>query len=388
MDFNKITKKQLLLAALIVPILLAVIWTIRCQITSSKEYTIQTPIENCEMRKYLREYCSSDKLELEYGFCRNIDKKGDYLVFEKDSNGYYYADRFRIIPPLSKPFITGRYSHHIEDFNVKEGQALWVQYFLNKAIRGGHVVCGVRHIKNGKDSLLNIEIDGKPYSDEIVDLALNDYAEVLGSVGKSIEKGVSLYCSTAICNPDNDLNYASLLTEKIGEYIPSCLLYMICKKKDDSVFRETLTEKGKTWYKRYLQEDKYGNLQSAIQQLTSSYHWVNQENYKELYKIYYEEDDHQGTENKEGESIAEKDKDDLEGVEIVEIAEKVLDRIDDEDVDTDSTYQKKIEKISELVKYQGRPDYVTISLIRFWTRRWNDGSAETIYNVLKNLNLE
>ncbi len=388
MDFNKITKKQLLLAALIVPILLAVIWTIRCQITSSKEYTIQTPIENCEMRKCLREYCSSDKLELKYGFCRNIDKKGDYLVFEKDSNGYYYADRFRIIPPLSKPFITGRYSHHIEDFNVKEGQALWVQYFLNKAIRGGHVVCGVRHIKNGKDSLLNIEIDGKPYSDEIVDLALNDYAEMLDSVGKSIENGVSLYCSTAICNPDNDLNYASLLTEKIDEYIPSCLLYMICKKKDDSVFRETLTEKGKSWYKKYLQEDKYGNLQSAIQQLTSSYHWVNQENYKELYKIYYEEDDHQGTENKEGESIAEKDKDDLEGVEIVEITEKVLDRIDDEDVDTDSTYQKKIEKISEFVNFQGTPNPVTISLIRFWTLRWKEGSAETIYSVLKNLNLE
>ncbi len=387
MDFNKITKKQLVLAALIVPILLAVIWAIRCQITFSKEYTIQTPIENCKMKYFSR---GSDRLVLlEYGFCRNTDKKGDYLVFEKDSNGYYHADRFSIIPPLSKPFITGRYSsHHIDDFNVKEGQALWVQYFLNKAIRGGHVVCGVRHIKNGKDSLLNIEIDGKPYSDEIVDLALNDYAEVLDSVGKSIEKGVSLYCSTAICNPDNDLNYASLLTEKIDEYIPSCLLYMICKKKDDSEFRKTLIEKGKTWYKRYLQEDKYGNLQSAIQQLTSSYHWVNQENYKELYKIYYEEDDHHGTENKEGESIAEKDKDDLEGVEIVDITEKVLDRIDDEDVDTDSTYQKKIEKISEFVNFQGTPDFVTIYLIGFWVRRWNDGSAETIYSVLKNLNLE
>ena len=385
MDFNKITKKQLLLAALIVPILLAVIWTIRCQITSSKEYTIQTPIENCEMRKHFSS--GSDRLvQLEYGFCRNIDKKGDYLVFEKDSNGYYHADRFRIIPPLSKPFITGRYSHHIDDFNVKEGQALWVQYFLNKAIREGHVVCGVRHIKNGKDSLLNIEIDGKPYSDDIVDLALNDYAEMLDSVGKSIEKGVSSYCSTAICNPDNDLNYASLLTEKIDEYIPSCLLYMICKKKDDSEFRETLTEKGKSWYKKYLQEDKYGNLQSAIQQLTSSYHWVNQENYKELYKIIYLNDGHKGTGDKKGEEpIVEKGENDLEGIEIVD---EVLDKMEDEDVDTDSTYPKKIEKISELVKYQGRPDYVTISLIRFWTLRWNDGSAETIYSVLKDLNLE
>ena len=157
---------------------------------------------------------------------------------------------------------------------------------------------------------------------------------------------------------------------------------MICKKKDDSVFRETLTEKGKSWYKKYLQEDKYGNLQNAIQQLTSTYHWVNQENYKELYKIYYE-DDRQKTEDKEEEEYIEE-----KLGEEIEIAEKVLDRIDDEDVDTDSTYQKKIEKTSELVKYQGRPDYVTISLIRFWTRRWNDGSAETIYNVLKNLNLE
>ncbi len=47
MDFNKITKKQLVLAALIVPILLAIIWTIRCQITSSKEYTIERPIVSC-----------------------------------------------------------------------------------------------------------------------------------------------------------------------------------------------------------------------------------------------------------------------------------------------------------------------------------------------------
>ena len=163
---------------------------------------------------------------------------------------------------------------------------------------------------------------------------------------------------------------------------------MLCKKKDDSEFRKTLIEKGKIWYKKYLQEDKYGNLQNAIQQLSSSYHWVNQENYKELYKIYSNEDDLQETENKEGESIAEKDKDDLEGVEIVDITEKVLDRIDDEDVDTDSTYQKKIEKISEFVNFQGTPDSVTIYLIGFWVRRWNDGSAETIYNVLKDLNLE
>jgi len=385
MDFNKITKKQLLLAALIVPILLAVIWAIRCQITFSKEYTIQTPIENCKMKYFSR---GSDRLVLlEYGFCRNTDKKGDYLVFEKDSNGYYHADRFRIIPPLSKPFITGRYSsHHIDDFNVKEGQALWVQYFLNKAIRGGHVVCGVRHIKNGKDSLLNIEIDGKPYSDEIVDLALNDYAEVLDSVGKSIEKGVSLYCSTAICNPDNDLNYASLLTEKIDEYIPSCLLYMICKKKDDSVFRETLTEKGKSWYKKYLQEDKYGNLQSAIQQLTSSYHWVNQANYKDLYKIYSKENE--DTKVKDDEAVYTEEDYDVAAVDsVVEVEEKNELYRTGEDIE-DKSYAQDEEKICELVNLKGTPDYMTFSLIGFWTRRWNDGSAETIYNVLKNLNLE
>lgn len=390
MDFIKITKKQLILAALIVPILLAVIWTIRCQITSNKEYTIRRPIVSCT--------AISD----EDGDALNVDfDNGDfsekgyhrhrkYLTYKKDSNGYYYPDRTRIIPPLNKPFTVNRYYSRIEDehFNVGKGKALWVQYFLNKAITDGHTVCGIKQLKNGNDEFLNIEIDGKTCSDDIADLALSDYAEALDSVEKSIEKGVSSYCSTAICDPDNDLNYVSLLTERMDDHLPSSILYMLCKKKDDSEFRETLTEKGKSWYKKYLQEDKYGNLQSAIQQLTSSYHWVNQENYKELYKIYYE-DDRQKTEDKEEEEyIEEKDKDDLEGVEIVEITEKVLDRIDDEDVDTDSTYQKKIEKISELVKYQGRPDCVTISLIRFWVRRWNDGSAETIYSVLKNLNLE
>lgn len=390
MDFNKITKKQLVLAALIVPILLAVIWAIRCQITFSKEYTIKRPIVSCTV------ISDEDGDALTVDFDNgDFSEKGyhrhrKYLTYKKDSNGYYYPDRTRIIPPLNKPFTVNRYYSRIEDehFNVGKGQALWVQYFLNKAIKDGHTVCGIKQLKNGKDKFLNIEIDGKTCSDDIADLALSDYAEALDSVEKSIEKRVSLYCSTAICDPDNELNYVSLLTERMDDHLPSSILYMLCKKKDDSEFRKTLIEKGKTWYKRYLQEDKYGNLQNAIQQLTSSYHWVNQENYKELYKIYSNEDDLQETENKEGESIAEKDKDDLEGVEIVDITEKVLDRIDDEDVDTDSTYQKKIEKISEFVNFQGTPDFVTIYLIGFWVRRWNDGSAETIYSVLKNLNLE
>lgn len=381
MDFNKITKKQLVLAALIVPILLAVIWAIRCQITSNKEYTIQTPIKNCKLGYFYE----GNILTIEYDFYREKHKGCKYLVFEKDSNGYYYPDRFRITPPLNKPFIVNTYIYNLDindGFDVGNGKALWVQYFLNKAIKDGHVVCGVKHIKNGKDSLLNIEIDGKPYSDEIVDLALNNYAEVLDSVEKNIEKKIISYCNSAICNPDNDLFYASMLIGRIDRYLPSCLLYLICKKKDDSVFRKTLTEKGKTWYKKYMPKDKYGNLQSAIQQLTSSYHWVNQENYKELYKIYYE-DDRQKTEDKEEEEYIEE-----KLGEEIEIAEKVLDRIDDEDVDTDSTYQKKIEKISEFVNFQGTPNPVTISLIEFWALRWKDGSAETIYSVLKNLNLE
>ncbi|MCR5496646.1 MAG: hypothetical protein K6F48_02295 [Paludibacteraceae bacterium] len=380
MDFNKITKKQLLLAALIVPILLAIIWTIRCQITSSKEYTIERPIVSCTV--------NSD----EYGYALSVDfDNGDfseeeyhrhrkYLTYKKDSNGYYYPDRTRIIPPLNMPFTVNRYEG--EFFYVGKGEALWVQYFLNKAIKDGHTVCGIKQLKNGNDEFLNIEIDGKTCSDDIADLALSDYAEALDSVEKSIGKGVSSYCSKAICDPDNDLNYVSLLTERMDDHLPSSILYLICKKKDDSEFRETLIEKGKIWYKKYLHADKYGNLQNAIQQLTSSYHWVNQENYKELYKIYYEEDDHHGTENKEGESIAEKDKDDLEGE--VEIVEKVLldrlDRIGEKALD--------IDKISEFVNFQGTPDSVTIYLIGFWVRRWNDGSAETIYSVLKNLNLE
>ncbi len=390
MDFNKITKKQLLLAALIVPILLAIIWTIRCQITSSKEYTIERPIVSCTANS--NEYGNALTMDFDNG---DFSEEGyhrhrKYLTYKKDTNGYYYPDRTRIIPPLNKPFTVNRYYSRIEEkfFKVGKGEALWVQYFLNKTIRDGHAVCGIKHIKNGKDKFLNIEIDGKTCSDDIADLAISDYAEALDSVGISTESNISTYCGTAICDPDNDLNYVSLLIEKMDDHLPSSILYMLCKKKDDSEFRKTLIEKGKTWYKRYMQEDKYGNLQSAIQQLTSSYHWVNQENYKELYKIYSNEDDLQETENKEGESIAEKDKDDLEGEEIVEITEKVLDRIDDEDVDTDPTYQKKIDKINEFVNFKGMPDCVTIYLIGFWTRRWNDGSAETIYSVLKNLNLE
>ncbi|MBR5375350.1 MAG: hypothetical protein IK131_11855 [Paludibacteraceae bacterium] len=378
MDFNKITKKQLILAALIVPILLAIIWTIRCQITSSKEYTIERPIVSCTVNS--DKYGDALTVDFDNG---NFSEEGyhrhrKYLTYKKDSNGYYYPDRTRIIPPLNKPFTVNRYYSRIEDehFNVGKGKALWVQYFLNKAIKDGHTVCGIKQLKNGNDEFLNIEIDGETSSDDIADLALSDYAEALDSVEKSIEKRVSSYCSTAICDPDNDLNYVSLLTERMDDHLPSSILYMICKKKDDSEFRETLIEKGKIWYKKYLHADKYGNLQNAIQQLSSSYHWVNQENHKELYKIYSRAIDLQEIEFfKEGEkSIVEGS----EGtIEIVEIG------TDDMNLNTDS-----IAKIGELVNFQGTPDPVTINLIGFWIRRWNDGSAETIYSVLKNLNLE
>ncbi len=378
MDFNKITKKQLILAALIVPILLAIIWTIRCQITSSKEYTIERPIVSCTVNS--DKYGDALTVDFDNG---NFSEEGyhrhrKYLTYKKDSNGYYYPDRTRIIPPLNKPFTVNRYYSRIEDehFNVGKGKALWVQYFLNKAIKDGHTVCGIKQLKNGNDEFLNIEIDGKTSSDDIADLALSDYAEALDSVEKSIEKRVSSYCSTAICDPDNDLNYVSLLTERMDDHLPSSILYMICKKKDDSEFRETLIEKGKIWYKKYLHADKYGNLQNAIQQLSSSYHWVNQENHKELYKIYSRAIDLQ-----EREFFKEGEKSIVEGsegtIEIVEIG------TDDMNLNTDS-----IAKIGELVNFQGTPDPVTINLIGFWIRRWNDGSAETIYSVLKNLNLE
>ena len=391
MDFNKITKKQLVLAALIVPILLVVIWAIRCQITSNKEYTIQRPIEKCHIGRY------DDDGELLYfsfknkDFSRERHTMSQYIVYEKDSDGFYYPDRQRIIPPLNKPFHTDTWDNGL---TIGYGQSLWISYYINKAVRNGQSAYGTLHFKNRKTNFLSFGIDGESCSDNeacpdnIIESALNNYAEVLDSVENDNSHNILNYCNTAICDPENTLIYASVLKEKFDDYLFPCILYLFRMKKDDSEFQKTLIKKGKVWYKKYLQEDKYGNLQSAIQQLTSSYHWVNQENYKELYKIYYEEDDHQGTENKEGESIAEKDKDDLEGVEIVEITEKVLDRIDDEVVDTDSTYQKKIEKISEFVNFQGTPNPATISLIRFWTLRWKDGSAETIYNVLKNLNLE
>lgn len=389
MDFNKITKKQLILAALIVPILLAIIWTIRCQITSSKEYTIRRPIVSCTAISDE----DSDALNVDFDN-GDFSEKGyhrhrKYLTYKKDSNGYYYPDRTRIIPPLNKPFTVNRYYSRIEDehFNVEKGKALWVQYFLNKAIKDGHTVCGIKQLKNGNDEFLNIEIDGKPYSDEIVDLALNDYAEVLDSVGKSIEKGVSSYCSTAICDPDNDLNYVSLLTERMDDHLPSSILYMLCKKKDDSEFRKTLIEKGKIWYKKYLQEDKYGNLQSAIQQLKSTYHWVNQENYKELYKIYNMETE--DTMVKDDGANTEEDYD----IEVAEVVDSVV-NLDEVTLERRRYLEDLIkhaqaeEKICELVNFKGKPDHVTITLIGFWTRRWKDGSAETIYNVLKNLNLE
>ena len=103
MDFNKITRKQLILTALIVPILLAVIWAIRCQIISSKEYTIQRPIEKCNICKY------NDNGRLLYfhfnskNFSKEGHKMSNYIAYEKDSDGFYYPDN-RITPPLNKPY--------------------------------------------------------------------------------------------------------------------------------------------------------------------------------------------------------------------------------------------------------------------------------------------
>ena len=389
MDFNKITKKQLVLAALIVPILLAVIWTIRCQITFSKEYTIQRPIEKCHIGRY------DDDGELLYfsfknkDFSRERHTMSQYIVYEKDSDGFYYPDRQRIIPPLNKPFHTDTWDNGL---TIGYGQSLWISYYINKAVRNGQSAYGTLHFKNRKTNFLSFGIDGESCSDNeacpdnIIESALNNYAEVLDSVENDISHNILKYCNIAICDPENTLIYASVLKEKFDDYLFPCILYLFRMKKDDSEFQKTLIEKGKVWYKKYLQEDKYGNLQSAIQQLTSSYHWVNQANYKDLYKIYNKENE--DTKVKDDEAVYTEEDYDVAAVDsVVEVEEKNELYRTGEDIE-DKSYAQDEEKICELVNLKGTPDYMTFSLIGFWTRRWNDGSAETIYSVLKNLNLE
>ncbi|MBR3519370.1 MAG: hypothetical protein IKN77_04540 [Paludibacteraceae bacterium] len=390
MDFNKITRKQLILTALIVPILLAVIWAIRCQIISSKEYTIQRPIEKCNIGKY------DDDGELLYfhfnskNFSKEGHKMSNYIAYEKDSDGFYYPDN-RITPPLNKPYNNSYWGYWNNRFYVGHGQSLWMSYYINKAIRNGQSVYGTIHIKNGKDKFLGFVIDGdtclnnEACSDKMVESALNNYAEVLDSVENNNSKAISNYCNTAICDPENSLIYAYVLKEKFEKHLPPCLQYLLNKKKDDSEFRETLIAKAKGWYEKYKQKDKYGNLQSAIQQLKSTYHWVNQENYKELYKIYNKENE--DTIVKDDEANTEEDYD----IEVAEVVDSVV-NLDEATLERrrylEDKYAQAEEKICELVNFKGKPDHVTITLIGFWTRRWNDGSAETIYNVLKDLNLE
>lgn len=387
MDFNKITRKQLIRTALIVPILLAVIWAIRCQIISSKEYTIQRPIEKCNIGKY-----NDDGELLCFDFIdKNFSKEGhkmsNYIAYEKDSDGFYYPDN-RITPPLNKPYNNSYWGYWNNRFHVGHGQSLWMSYYINKAIRNGQSVYGTIHIKNGQDKFLGLVIDGDTClnndtcSGKMVESALNNYAEVLDSVETDNNEGISNFCNTAICNPDNVLIYAYLLKENFDDYLSSCILYMLNKKKGDSEFQRTLIEKGKVWYEKYLQVDKYGNLQSAIQQLTSSYHWVNQENYKDLYKIYY-------LDLQDLKCTMEDEEEDEEDIVVKDVYYKGP-NLKDTTINPwgIKSYTQAEEKICELVNFKGKPDHVTITLIGFWTRRWKDGSAETIYNVLKNLNLE
>ena len=387
MDFNKITRKQLIRTALIVPILLAVIWAIRCQIISSKEYTIQRPIEKCNIGKY------DDDGELLYfdfidkNFSKEGHKMSNFIAYEKDSDGFYYPDN-RITPPLNKPYNNSYWGYWNNRFHVGHGQSLWMSYYINKAIRNGQSVYGTIHIKNGQDKFLGLVIDGDTClnndtcSDKMVESSLNIYAEVLDSVETDNNEGISNFCNTAICNPDNELIYAYLLKENFDDYLSSCILYMLNKKKGDSEFQRTLIEKGKVWYEKYLQVDKYGNLQSAIQQLTSSYHWVNQENYKDLYKIYY-------LDLQDLKCTMENEEEDEEDIVVKDVYYKGP-NLKDTTINPwgIKSYTQAEEKICELVNFKGKPDHVTITLIGFWTRRWKDGSAETIYNVLKNLNLE
>lgn len=370
---KKFNKKQILIAALALPLLLASYWIIRCQITSGAEHTFKLAItEKTNLDDYSFDIYYEDSVP-----AYKWRKEDCYVSFHTDEDGVSHPSGVNLFPPLCKTSIhTDRYelftigntpleSVCTRTYETDMKNYFWIDRLIAKAFKEGKKVYAVVDVKKYKSQVSSIEIEGKDVVDMIPN-ALQHPDEMLNTMATRIGERVEKKCATDYCDPHNELNHMREITNAvISSYLLEAIKYLWNERKQDSSFVAMVKVQAVECYFTYNKLAYNDMFSNAVSQLASSYYLVNEDNYQALFEIFKQD----GEKNEYHRLF-----DDFYNDHYLEHRNS----------HRDSCMHEYITKIKELT-YNEELYPKKLDNIGFWVRRWEDGSAKTIYEVLQEI---
>lgn len=376
---KNLNKKQLLVAVLALPILLVLYWIFLCQITSGAEHVLKLPVNEgthlIEHDHCCISICYKDLIPSKIKLPEKY-----YVAFRTDENGISHPSGARLFPSLCNPsIINDKIVGSVESRNnlmwccadgyeTDEKNYFWIDRIIAKAFEEGREVNAIIHVKNYRSEVSSIEIDGKDVVTMIPD-ALQYPDKMLDSMATRIGKELKNECSVLYCDPQNKLNFVrELMRASVPSYLRESVKYLWNERKKDTAFVAMVQEKTVKCYFAYEEMAKNDMLSNAVSQLASSYNLVNEENYKALYDIFTSD---------------EKKNEDDEFDRLFYDYNRYYDQEDDS-LEQDSSVYDYATKIKALT-HNDELTPKTLDNIGFWVRRWNDGSAETIRQIMEKI---
>lgn len=366
LEMKKFDKKQILIAALALPLLLASYWIIRCQITNGAEHTIKLTVTKSLLDNY-------SGLYLYYKDSIPANKwinKDFYVSFRTGENGISHPSGVSLLPSLCKASIYGRYGSYSRStslesvcaqkyYIVDKEKYFWIDRLVAKAFEEGKEVHAIVDVKKHESEVSSLEIDGKDVVGMIPD-ALQHPDEMIDTMANRIGEDVKNKC-VCYCDPNNRLNYMRVITgATISSYLLEAIKYLWNERKQDTAFVAMVQAKAVECYFNYEKLANNDVLSNAVSQLSSSYNLVNEDNQRALYDIF----------KQDKEVFSEYYRD------------YYLEKDDSLKMDSSlSDYASQIKALTHDDELTPK----TLDNIGFWVRRWEDGSAETIHQILEKI---
>lgn len=365
---KKFNKKQLLIAALALPLLLASYWIIRCQITSGADHTLKLAItEKTNLDDHGFDIYYKDSIP-----ANKWIKEDCYVSFHTDEDGVSHPSGVSLFPSLCKTSIhADRFYFHrnyeadltyvcAKHFETDEKNYYWIDRIISNAFEKARVVNAIVDVKKYRSKVASIEIDGKDVIGMIPD-ALQHPEEMIDTMADRIGKRVEKKCATDYCDPQNRINYMrEITTAAISSYLLEAIKYLWNERKQDTSFVAMVQAKAVECYFNYEKLANNDVLGNAVSQLASSYKLVNEDNHRALYDILRQDKE--------------------------KYSKYYIDYYlgNGDPIRVDRSLYGYASQIKALT-HDEQLDPKTLDNIGFWARRWEDGSAETIHQILEKI---